>query len=174
MFAPARWMIALAMAFGMAVLALAALALAALVLAMPAGTAAAADEAAPKSMQQAMGENFQIVTRLLTDLIAARYDGMTEDLDLVIAHAEQLTASPPADLVKSADDRDKFLAYATNLRTNATQLKAVVEELSKRDRQASPEGVLSVDYLRVAASAHYGNMVTGCVLCHNQFRRRAL
>jgi hypothetical protein len=149
---------------------MAALALAAL--AWPAGGAAAANESARKPMPQMMGENFQIVTRILTELIASRYEGIAADLDLVIAHADRLRASPPADLVKNADDRDKFNAYAANLRSNATQLKAVAAELEKRDRQGSARGVLSVDTLRVAASAHFGNVVTGCVLCHNQFRRR--
>jgi hypothetical protein len=149
---------------------------AALTLAGLACMAGAAGAAQPeqKPMQQAMGENFQIVTRILTELIASRYEGIGQDLDLVIAHAGRMAASPPADLVKSADDRDKFTAYAASLRTNAAQLKAVAEELAKRDREGSPSGMLSVDYLRVAASAHYGNVVTGCVLCHNQFRRRTL
>jgi hypothetical protein len=138
-----------------------------------AGTPVLAQDSSKLPIKQLMSENFARVGKILTDLIAARYTETPKEADLIVQHANQLIASPPPS-IKSDDDRAVFLTFATNLRLAATNLKDVTQVLASRDKEAAGSGELKVDYLRVAAASHYGNMVTACVLCHNQFRRRSL
>lgn len=142
----------------------------ALAMAWIAGMAQAADESST-DLKKVMGDNFLRVALMLHDLIAARYETIPHDAELIVDHAKLLIASPPRDL-KTPEERSMFLIYATSLKSAASNLLMVSKELADRDKQQGTPGNLSVDYLRVAAAQHYGIMVTNCVLCHNQFRRR--
>jgi hypothetical protein len=137
-----------------------------------AGTVVFAEERAVKPAESLMGGNFQIVARVLSDLVDARYESLPAQARIMVQHATELAAAPPAGPQSSAE-RSVFLAYATNLRIAASQLLATSERLAKQDRRSAP-GDLSVDYLRSAAAQHFGNVVTACALCHSQFRQRAL
>lgn len=149
--------------------------MAALVLAISwvAGIALAATEPSSPDLKKVMGDNFHRVAQILNNLIAARYDTIPHDAELIVEHATLLMKSPPRE-IKTQEERSMFLTYATSLKMSATNLVEVTTELAKRDKQQHTPGQLSVDYLRVAAASHYGIMVTNCVLCHNQFRRRQL
>ena len=120
-----------------------------------------------------MGSNFQIVARVLSDLVGGRYEALPAQAQIMVQHAGELAASPPASL-QNAAERAVFLAYATNLRIAATQLLATSERLAKRDQARTAPGDLSVDYLRSAAAQHFGAVVTACALCHSQFRQNPL
>jgi hypothetical protein len=134
------------------------------------GAAAAADD----PIKTLMGENFARVGVILNELIGARYESLPQQAELIKNHAVQLIEKPPAS-VSSKPDLDMFVTYANFLKRSASSLEAVTAELLKRSQASTqPSGELSVDYLRVAAAEHFGNVVTACVLCHNQFRRRSL
>jgi hypothetical protein len=149
--------------------------IAALILAMAwgAGMGLAANEPSPGDLKKVMGDNFQRVALILNNLISARYNSIPHDAELIVEHATFLMKSPPRE-IKTPEERSMFLTYATSLKTSASNLLVVTTELANRDKQRNTPGQLSVDYLRVAAASHYGIMVTNCVLCHNQFRRRQL
>jgi hypothetical protein len=136
------------------------------------GAGASAQDKDTRPLQPLMGGNFQIVARALTDLVEGRYESLPRQAELMVRHAADLAASPPAGL--AAADRAVFLAYATNLRLAAFQLVTVAERLAKADQPRSAPGNLSVDYLRSSAAQHFGNVVTACALCHSQFLPRPL
>ena len=137
------------------------------------GTVVHGEDRAATPMQSLMGGNFQIVARVLSDLVNARYESLPAEVQLMIQHATELAEAPPAGPQSSAE-RSVFLAYATNLRIAATQLLAASERLAKWNQQPSAPRDLSLDYLRSVAAQHFGNVVTACALCHSQFQRRPL
>jgi len=115
-----------------------------------------------------MGENFAGLQTILVSLIKADYAAVPKQIVLIEKHADQLTHKVPA----SAEiDRDRFLSYAYNLRTNAQDLESIIRALIEHDRGKE---VLANDELREAAAAHYGSMVTMCVACHNRFRPKVV
>jgi hypothetical protein len=122
-------------------------------------------------IKQLMGNNFGYVQTILVNLIRSDYRSLPHDVGIIADHAEQLTTDVP-DSVGGKDDL--FLSMAYNLRTHANHLKLIVEKLGEHDQGALPGGKLSIDYLRNSAAAHFGQIVTTCVACHNQFRRRML
>jgi sulfur transfer complex TusBCD TusB component (DsrH family) len=137
------------------------------------GTGVLAAPNDPQSLKKLMGDNFQNVHKILTDLIASNYTTLPADVEVIRRHAENLMRAPPSAL-QPGDDKVLFVNYATNLRASAASLITVTQELMRRDNQSAAGGELKVDYLRVVAAQHFGSMVTNCVLCHNQFRRVTL
>ena len=131
-------------------------------------TVFAAGDARP--IKQLMGDNFQNIHKILNDLITSNYATLPRDVGVIRQHAEVLAKSPPAG-IKTEDDRLLFIGYATNLRSTASGLIVVTEELIRRDKLPVATGELRIDYLRAVAASHFGSMITACVLCHNQFRR---
>ncbi len=143
-----------------------------LVVGLLAGAGALAQEKSTKPMQMLMGGNFQMVARILSDLVDGRYESLPSQAEIVVRHATELAAAPPPSL-QGAAERAVFLAYATNLRLAASQLLIVSKRLATRDQQRGTPGDLSVDYLRSAAAQHFGSVVTACALCHTQFRQQS-
>ncbi len=123
-----------------------------------------------QEIKKLMGDNFQNVHNILNNLITSNYATLPGDVEVIRRHAESLAKSPPA-AIKSEEDRLLFIGYAVNLRATASGLIEVTEELIRRDKQPAMAGELKIDYLRAVAASHFGGMITGCVLCHNQFRR---
>jgi hypothetical protein len=64
-------------------------------------------------------------------------------------------------------ERERFLAYASNLGAHARDMKTIAEALMKHD---AAQAELGTDDLREALASHYGGMVMMCVTCHNRFR----
>ena len=128
-------------------------------------------EGADKDIKQLMGNNFGHVQTILVNLIRSDYRTLPHDVGVVAQHAEQLAIAVPASV---GTKQELFLSMAYNLRSHANNLKLIVEKLGEHDRGAKPGGNLSIDYLRNSAAAHFGEMVTACVACHNQFRRKML
>lgn len=117
-----------------------------------------------QTLKEIMGENFGGLQTILVSLIRANYAPVPKQISIIEKHADQLTHKVPA---SAESDRDRFLSYAYNLRTNAQDLDSIVRTLIEHDRGKE---MLSYDDLREAAAAHYGGMVTMCVACHNRFR----
>ncbi len=126
-----------------------------------------------QEIKQMMGENFQNVQRILTNLVTSNYASVPGDVGKIRDHADQLMKSPPA-MVKSQEDKEMFLVYAGAVKNAANNLIAVSQEVIRRDAQGATTGELKVDYLRVSAAQYFGIMVSSCVLCHNQFRRHVV
>lgn len=119
--------------------------------------------AAEMPIRAMMGENFTGMQTILVALIRGDYQAVPGQVDIIRAHAEELTHAVPESV---KEERVQFLAYATNLSAHAQDLKTIAESLMVRDSSHAP----GIDYLREALAAHYGGMVTTCVACHNRFR----
>ncbi|MEE8396179.1 MAG: hypothetical protein V3S29_09005 [bacterium] len=119
-----------------------------------------------------MGENFGRVQQILVDLVRSDYKTVPHDVAIIEQHAAELPTLVPTE---AETNRELFLSLAYNLRTQAKNLRTVVETLIQRDGTAggTAKGQLGIDYLRTTAAAHFGHLVTTCVACHNQFRRTA-
>lgn len=120
--------------------------------------------AAETSMKTMMRENFAGLQSILVSLVMADYSAVPPQVEKIEEHADQLTHNVPE--IAEAD-RDRFVSYAYNLKTHASDLQAIVGVLQEHD---SGKQQLGTDSLREAAAAHYGGMVTMCVACHNRFR----
>ena len=115
-------------------------------------------------IKKLMGENFGGLQTILYALISANYSAVPSQADVISEHAAELGEMIP-DSAKA--EREQFLAYANNLSAHAKDMKAIAEELTKRDKERAESGT---DYLREALASHYGGMVTMCVACHNRYR----
>lgn len=115
-----------------------------------------------------MGDNFAAIQTILIALITSNYASLPAQLDRIEEHATQLTKMVPEN---AQADRERFLAYAYNLRGHAVDLNSIVHALIEHDKGKKQ---LAADSLREAAAAHFGGMVTMCVACHNQFRPRVI
>lgn len=127
------------------------------------GLAVAQDDA----FREAMGRNLGALQRILIGLVNMNYQGIVPDVELIRAHASQLTQESP-DRAKA--DLDQMRAYAYNLEGNAKNLKSTIELLIQHNKERTVRGELAPDHLRDVAAAYYGGTVSMCVACHNRFR----
>jgi cytochrome c556 len=126
--------------------------------------AAPVARAKEQTLKDLMGENFAGLQAILNSLITSNYSAVPGQVKLIHDHANALTQMVPAN---AQADRDRFLSYAYELRTHASDLDAIAQALMEHDKGKAQ---LGADSLREAAAAHYGGMVTMCVSCHNRFR----
>lgn len=118
-----------------------------------------------------MGKNFSHMQKILTDLIRSDYTTVAHDVGIIEEHAQWLSESLPANAI---DSKEIFLSMAFNLKVHANHLKLITDILQRHDKELARDNLLKVDYLRNSAAAHFGQIVTACVACHNQFRRRVV
>ncbi len=146
----------------------AALAAAALMgLALLATPVRAAGDSAIKSL---MGDNFQNIQTILYNLVTAKYEKLVPQIKTIHDHALELSKKPPA-AVKTDLEKRTFVTYAYQLESNTANMLTVMDALLQHDKTPTEAGKLNIDYLRVVAARQFGEIVTTCVLCHNQFRR---
>ena len=145
--------------------------LSAVALAINAGLVGRASSSPIKDL---MGENFQNVQVVLYNLVTANYDRLPAQIEVLRDHATKLTKGPPAGIAPSEFEQRLFVTYASELERATNNMLAAMVELRRHDTLPSEPGKLNVDYLRVVVARHFGEAVTGCVLCHNQFRRIAV
>lgn len=126
--------------------------------------AAVAQTAAQTPIKKLMGENFGGLQTILYALISANYSAVPAQAEAIHQHALELPGLIPE---SAKADREKFLAYASNLGVHARDMKLISETLMQHDKARTQP---STDYLREALASHYGGMVTMCVTCHNRFR----
>ena len=127
----------------------------------------AAGDPAIKSL---MGDNFQNIQIMLFNLVTAKYDKLLPQVRTIHDHAVELSKKPPA-TVKSDVEKRTFVTYAYQLESNTANMMTVMDALLLHDKTPVEPGKLNIDYLRVVAARQFGEVVTTCVLCHNQFRR---
>jgi hypothetical protein len=121
-----------------------------------------------KTVKDLMAENFAGMQNILVGLIMSRYETLPASIEMIRDHADQL----PDMLPESAkDNKERFLAYAYDLKTHAEYLQQMVELLIEHDAERMKTGELTTDVLRDSAAAHYSGMVQMCVTCHNRFRQ---
>ena len=131
-----------------------------------------AQVSATESIKERMGDNFQNVQMILTNLVTANYADVPREIEVIREHAVSLTKDIPSEITREAE-QEVFRTYAYQLVNSTTNMLTVLEELRSRDAQR-PAGEMGVDYLRVVAASQFGEIVTSCVLCHNQFRQHVM
>ena len=149
------------------------LGLLAMLVGLPAQTTHSAGNETPAAagIKNLMGDNFVRVQNILYYLITSHYSEVVNEARQVEAHAQELlTGKVAGQSVKTPSDQ--FMLYAGRLKASASNLAVVSAEMAMHDQASATTGMLSVDYLRTVAAEHYGDMITACVLCHNQFRRK--
>ncbi len=124
-------------------------------------------------MKAMMGETFQKVQVILMDLVTSNYAGIPGEIENIREHAIHLSRHGPHGKAGKANPR-MFANYAYTLERQAGNMATVLAELIRHDQTQSTPGQLNIDYLRVVAARHFGEMITTCVLCHNQFRRKVV
>lgn len=137
-------------------------------------SAGLAGRASSSPIKDLMGENFQNVQVLLYNLVTANYDRLPSQIQVLNDHAKQLAAKPPANVAATDIERKLFVTYASQLESSTGNMLTALKELIKHDKNPSDPGKLNIDYLRVVVARQFGETVTSCVLCHNQFRRFAV
>jgi hypothetical protein len=130
----------------------------------------AAEPVRSEALKALMADNFRNVQIMLSQLIAADYKDLPPYATAIREHALQLTKTKPAGV--SEDEVRLFNTYANNLEISTGHLITIVGVLNKNDQTLTTPGQQNVDYLRAVAAVQYGQIVTTCVACHNQFRRR--
>jgi hypothetical protein len=130
----------------------------------------AAEPVRSGTIKESMADNFRNLQVLLAQLIAADYKDIPPYAGAIREHALHLMKTRPAG-VAEADGR-LFTTYASNLEISTGYLITIVGVLNKIDPTLANPGQQNVDYLRALAAVQYGQIVTTCVTCHNQFRRR--
>ncbi|MBI4083214.1 MAG: hypothetical protein HY423_11455 [Candidatus Lambdaproteobacteria bacterium] len=130
----------------------------------------AAEPTRSEALKALMADNFRNVQVMLALLIAADYKDIPPYAGAIREHALHLMKTRPAG-VSEADER-LFNTYASNLEISTGHLVTIVGVLNKNDQTMTNPGQQNVDYLRAVAAVQYGQIVTTCVACHNQFRRR--
>ena len=129
----------------------------------------AADRADVKKL---MGDNFQLMQDILEGLLTAHYDNLPGDVAVIRDHASALSSNVPQSVPQ--ESRRTFVTYAYTLEQKSENLITVLAELIKHEKQRTDPAALNIDYLRAVAASEFGEVVTTCVLCHNQFRRRTV
>ena len=124
-----------------------------------------------KTIKELMAENFAGMQNILVGLVTSRYETLPASIEIIRDHADQLPDMLPDN---AKDNKERFLAYAYDLKTHADYLKEMVELLIEHDAEQMKTGQLSTDVLRDSAAAHYSGMVQMCVTCHNRFRQRVV
>ena len=125
------------------------------------------------SIKALMGDNFQNIQVILYNLVTAQYQRLPNQIRVIHDHALELQKKVP-DTVKSDIERRTYSAYAYQLESNTANMNTVLDVLIEHDKNPTEAGKLNIDYLRVVAARQFGEIVTTCVLCHNQFRRYAV
>ncbi|HKI97431.1 MAG TPA: hypothetical protein VKB51_03040 [bacterium] len=125
---------------------------------------------AADGIKSLMGDNFQNVQVILIDLVTAQYQDLPAKIQVIHQHAVDLPKKMP-NTVKTEAQRRMFVNYAYQLENNTSNMLTVLDALIQHDKTASEPGKLNIDYLRVVAARQFGEIVTSCVLCHNEFRR---
>jgi len=119
-------------------------------------------------LRKMMGSNFGFVQKILSDLIRSDFTQVPKDVMIIEQHSFDLIKTPPKNI---GADKQVFLALADSLQLHAKNLRVVAAMVIEHDKQQVSPDKLNIDYLRNTAAAHYGQMVTTCVACHNLFRR---
>lgn len=125
--------------------------------------------AADEPIKNLMADNFGRVQKILIELVTGHYVDVPKDVDAITRHAADLAKKIPA---AAKDNKELFLSMAYSLQVHASNLSTIAAALVERDKETKGGEMLKVDYLRNSAAAHFGQMVTACVACHNQFRRK--
>jgi len=101
-------------------------------------------------------------------LLDENWDQTIKDAELLTKHAQAIKSLDSSQYTKEMPKSDYFHSYALHLESSSHNLKVVAEEI-ERERAAGTE---KSRYLRPNAAVFFGQIVSMCANCHNQFREK--
>jgi len=120
-------------------------------------------------IKQEMKINYEKMGEMLGHiLLDENWDQTIKDAELLTKHAQTIRSVDPSGYTKGMPKSDYFQSYALHLESSSHNLKVVAEEIEK-ERAAGTE---RARYLRPNAAVFFGQIVSMCTNCHNQFRDR--
>jgi hypothetical protein len=132
------------------------------------GSAFALAEEASET-KKTMKMNYEKMDDMLGHILLDKdWDETVKDAELLAQHAEEIKNIDPSRYTKGMPKGDYFQSYAMHLESSAQNLKVVAGEIETE--QAT--GAERSRYLRPNAAVFFGQIVSMCVNCHNQFRER--
>jgi hypothetical protein len=126
---------------------------------------AGAEEA--DDLKATMKMNYEKMGEMLGHILLDEdWDQTIKDAELLTKHAQAIKALDSSRYTKDMPKSEYFESYALHLESSAHNLKVVAEEI-ERERAAGAE---RSRYLRPNAAVFFGQTVSMCANCHNQFR----
>jgi hypothetical protein len=121
----------------------------------------------PSGIKEKMKINYEKMSDMLGNILLDKnWDKTIQDAELLATHAQEIKALDSSRYTKDMPNSEYFQSYALHLESSANNLKVVAEDIEKE--QAS--GAKRSRYLRPNAAVFFGQAVSMCVNCHNQFR----
>jgi len=137
------------------------------VVAVVGSTFAQAEEAS--GIKKTMKVNYEKMGEMLGNILLDKnWDQTIKDAEVLTEHAQEIKALDSSQYTKGMPNSEYFQSYALHLESSAHNLKVVAEDIKKE--QAS--GGERSRYLRPNAAVFFGQTVSMCVNCHDQFRGR--
>jgi hypothetical protein len=126
--------------------------------------AQAADE-----LKKNMKLNYEKMGDMLGNILLDKdWDETVKDAELLATHAQEIKNLDSSKYTKDMPKSEYFDSYALHLESSAQNLKIVAEEIQKEQAAGGERS----RYLRPNAAVFFGQTVSMCVNCHNQFRGR--
>jgi hypothetical protein len=120
-------------------------------------------------IKQEMKVNYEKMGEMLGHILLDEdWDQTIKDAELLTKHAQAIKSLEPSRYTKDMPESDYFQSYALHLESSSHNLKVVAEEI-ERERAAGAE---RSRYLRPNAAVFFGQIVSMCANCHNQFREK--
>jgi len=119
------------------------------------------------SVKEKMKVNYEKMGEMLGNILLDKnWDQTIKDAEVLTQHAQEIKALDSSRYAKGMPNSEYFQSYALHLESSAHNLKVVAEDIEKE--QAS--GAERSRYLRPNAAVFFGQTVSMCVNCHDQFR----
>lgn len=120
-------------------------------------------------MKKNMKLNYEKMGEMLGHILLDEdWDKTIEDAELLAQHAQAIKGLDSSKYTKDMPNSEYFESYVLHLESSAHNLKVVAQDIEK-ERAAGAE---RSRYLRPNAAVFFGQTVSMCVNCHNQFRGR--
>jgi cytochrome c556 len=118
-------------------------------------------------IKEKMKINYEKMGEMLDNiLLDDNWDVIAEDAGVLKQHAQVIKAIDPNRYTKGMPKSEYFQAYALHLESSSQNLKVVAEQI-ERERASGAE---KSRHLRPNGAVFFGQAVSMCTNCHNQFR----
>jgi cytochrome c551/c552 len=121
-----------------------------------------AQETSAAPLKTDMALNLSVVNQLLYGLLVSEdYDAIAKNAGEIILHAQDIKTKVPE---SAKNDLTTFQSFALQLEANATILRNLSQRIKTNGEREDRY------FLHNSAALAYGQLVTGCVSCHQHFR----
>jgi hypothetical protein len=118
-------------------------------------------------LKDSMKVNNEKMGEMLENILLDESWGETaKDAAILEQHAEVIKALDPSEYTKGMPKAEYFHGYALHLQSSSHNLKVAAEEIEKEVASGADRSA----HLRPNAAVFFGQAVSMCTNCHNQFR----